>query len=87
VLIDLKIGKFDHADAGQMNVYLNYFKENEMTEGDNPPIGLILCGDKNKAMARYATSGMDSQLFVSKFLIQLPEKKMLEEFIRKELEK
>ncbi|WP_056928555.1 PDDEXK nuclease domain-containing protein, partial [Candidatus Symbiothrix dinenymphae] len=46
VLIDLKIGKFSHADAGQMNVYLNYFRENEMAEGDNPPIGLILCGDK-----------------------------------------
>ncbi|KAA6330984.1 hypothetical protein EZS27_020374 [termite gut metagenome] len=87
VLIDLKIGKFDHADAGQMNVYLNYFKENEMTEGDNPPIGLILCGDKNETLARYATSGMDNQLFVSKFLVQLPEKKVLEEFIKKELEK
>ncbi|KAA6331781.1 hypothetical protein EZS27_019645 [termite gut metagenome] len=87
VLIDLKIGKFDHVDAGQMNVYLNYFKENEVAEGDNPPIGLILCGDKNETLARYATSGMDSQLFVSKFLVQLPEKKVLEEFIRKELEK
>ncbi|KAA6322327.1 hypothetical protein EZS27_028117 [termite gut metagenome] len=87
VLIDLKIGKFDHADAGQMNVYLNYFKENEMAEGDNPPIGLILCGDKNTTLARYATSGMDSQLFVSKFLVKLPEKKVLEEFIRKELGK
>jgi predicted nuclease of restriction endonuclease-like (RecB) superfamily len=85
VLIDLKIGKFDHADAGQMNVYLNYFKENEMAEGDNPPIGLILCGDKNETLARYATSGMDSQLFVSKFLVKLPEKKVLEEFIRREL--
>ncbi|KAA6329004.1 hypothetical protein EZS27_022154 [termite gut metagenome] len=87
VLIDLKIGKFDHADVGQMNVYLNYYKENEMAESDNPPIGLILCGDKNETLARYATSGMDSQLFVSKFLVQLPEKKVLEEFIRRELEK
>ncbi|KAA6319228.1 hypothetical protein EZS27_030853, partial [termite gut metagenome] len=85
VLIDLKIGKFDHADAGQMNVYLNYYKENEMAEGDNPPIGLILCGGKNETLARYATSGMDSQLFVSKFLVQLPEKKVLEEFIKKEM--
>ena len=58
VLIDLKIGKFDHADAGQMNVYLNYYKENELSEGDNPPIGLILCGDKSETMARYATSGV-----------------------------
>ena len=87
ILIDLKIGKFDHSDAGQMNLYLNYYKENEMAEGDNPPIGLILCGDKSETLARYATAGMDNQLFVSKFLVKLPEKKMLEEFIRRELDK
>ncbi|MDR1022955.1 MAG: PDDEXK nuclease domain-containing protein [Prevotellaceae bacterium] len=86
LLIDLKIGKFNHADAGQMNVYLNYYRENEMAEGDNPPIGLILCGDKSEALAKYATSGMDSQLFVSKYLVNLPEKKALEEFIKRELE-
>ena len=84
ILIDLKIGKFDHADAGQMNVYLNYYKENELSENDNPPIGLILCGDKRETLAKYATSGMDNQLFVSKYLVNLPEKKVLEEFIRKE---
>ena len=87
ILIDLKIGKFDHADAGQMNVYLNYYKENQMAEGDNPPIGLILCGDKNETLAKYATSGMNNQLFVSKFLVKLPKKKVLEDFIRQELDK
>ena len=86
ILIDLKIGKFDHADAGQMNVYLNYYKENEMAEGDNPPIGLILCGDKSETLAKYATTGMDNKLFVSKFLVKLPTKKMLEEFIKREFE-
>jgi len=86
ILVDLKIGKFDHADAGQMNVYLNYYKDNEMSEGDSPPIGLILCGSKGKALAKYATSGMDNQLFVSKYLVQLPDKKVLESFIRKEIE-
>jgi len=85
ILIDLKIGKFDHSDAGQMNVYLNYYKENEMAEGDNPPIGLILCGDKSETLAKYATSGMDNQLFISKYLVNLPEKSVLEEFIRREL--
>lgn len=85
ILIDLKIGKFDHADAGQMNVYLNYFKDNEMSDGDNPPIGLILCGSKGEALAKYATSGMDNQLFVSKYLVQLPDKKVLESFIKKEI--
>jgi len=87
IIIDLKIGKFDHSDAGQMNVYLNYFKANEMSDGDNPPIGLILCGDKSEALAKYATSGMDNQLFVSKYLVNLPEKEVLEAFIRKELER
>ena len=87
ILIDLKIGKFDHADAGQMNVYLNYYKDNEMSDGDNLPIGLILCGSKGEALAKYATSGMDNQLFVSKYLVQLPDKKVLENFIKKELDK
>jgi predicted nuclease of restriction endonuclease-like (RecB) superfamily len=86
ILIDLKIGKFDHADAGQMNVYLNYFRENEQAEDDNAPVGLILCGDKNETLARYAISGLDNQLFVSKYLVNLPEKKVLEEFIKRELE-
>jgi Uncharacterized conserved protein len=85
ILIDLKIGKFDHADAGQMNVYLNYYRENEVSEGDNPPIGLILCGGKGKALAKYATSGMDNQMFVSKYLVQLPDKKLLESFIKREI--
>lgn len=85
ILIDLKIGTFDHADAGQMNVYLNYYKDSEMSDGDNPPIGLILCGSKGEALAKYATSGMDNQLFVSKYLVQLPDKKVLENFIKKEI--
>jgi len=69
-----------------MNVYLNYYKANEMLEGDNPPVGLILCDDKSEALAKYATSSMDNQLFVSKYLMNLPEKKVLEEFLRRELE-
>ena len=55
VLIDLKIGTFDHADAGQMNMYLNYYQENEMIEGDNPPVGIILCAQKNDTLVHYAT--------------------------------
>ncbi|MCL2435453.1 MAG: PDDEXK nuclease domain-containing protein [Lentimicrobiaceae bacterium] len=85
ILIDLKIGKFDHADAGQMNVYLNYYKENEMSEGDNPPIGLILCGNKKEALARYATTGIDNQMFVSQYLLKLPDRKLLESFIKNEI--
>jgi predicted nuclease of restriction endonuclease-like (RecB) superfamily len=84
ILIDLKIGKFTHADAGQMTVYLNYYKENEMTEGDNPPVGIILCGNKNETLVKYATN-MDDQLFVSEYLLKLPEKKVLETFMKREL--
>ena len=85
VLIDLKVNEFDHSDAGQMNVYLNYYKKNEMLKNDNPPIGIILCSDKDDTLVEYATAGMDDQLFVSQYLIKLPEKRVLENFIKKEL--
>jgi len=85
VLIDLKLRKYHYSDAGQMNLFLNYYKENEMTEGDNPPIGIILCSDKSDALVKYTTAGMDDQLFVSKYLVKLPEKKVLENFIKKAL--
>jgi predicted nuclease of restriction endonuclease-like (RecB) superfamily len=87
ILIDLKIGKFDHADVGQMNVYLNYYKENEMGEGDTSPVGLILCGDKHETLAQYATTNIDNQMFVSQYLLKLPNKELLENFIRTELDK
>ena len=85
VLIDLKIGKFTHADAGQMTLYLNYYESEEKTEGDNPPIGIILCADKNDTLVKYTTAGKDDQLFVSKYLLELPDKKVLENFIQKEI--
>jgi predicted nuclease of restriction endonuclease-like (RecB) superfamily len=85
VLIDLKLGHFDHADAGQMNMYLNYFRKNEMTEGDNPPVGLILCADKNDTLVEYTTTGLTNEVFVSKYLVQLPSKEVLEAFIKNEL--
>ncbi|TDB58541.1 PDDEXK nuclease domain-containing protein [Arundinibacter roseus] len=86
VLIDLKIGRFDHGDAGQMNLYLNYYRENEMTEGDNPPVGLILCADKDDSLVRYATGGMANELFVSKYQLQLPDRQTLLNLIQQDLE-
>lgn len=85
ILIDLKIREYEHSDAGQMNLYLNYYKENEMVEGDNPPIGIILCDEKDDDLVRYSTAGMDDQLFVSKYLVKLPDKKLLESFMKREL--
>lgn len=85
ILIDLKIGSFDHADAGQMNMYLNYFSKNEKTEGDNPPVGIILCADKNDALVEYTTTGLSNDVFVSKYMVQLPSKTELENFISREM--
>ena len=72
VLIDLKIRAFRPADAGQMNFYVNWFKANMMADGDNPPIGILLCSDKNGAEVEFATAGMDQKLFVSRYLTALP---------------
>jgi predicted nuclease of restriction endonuclease-like (RecB) superfamily len=87
VLIDLKLSEFSHADAGQMNVYLNYYKENETSEGDNPPIGIILCASKNETLVKYATTGLAQQVFVSKYMINLPSEKELEHIIDEEQRK
>lgn len=83
VLIDLKIREFSHADAGQMNFYINYFRENIMKPGDNPPVGIILCTYKDKAKVKYSTTGLDNKMFVSKYKIFLPsERELLHELER-----
>ena len=86
ILIDLKVEKFSHAHAGQMTTYLNYFKETQMTEGDNPPIGIVLVTEQDKALVHFATSGND-QLFISKYQTYLPTKEQLEGFVIKEMER
>lgn len=87
VLIDLKMADFSPADAGQMNMYLNYFRENEMQENDAPPIGIILCAGKSETLARYATTGLSQKVFVSKYLTELPSEEQLQDIIRIEQEK
>ena len=81
VLIELKMEKFTPGDAGQMHMYLNYFKENETSEGDNPPIGIILCSDKNETLVKYTTSGLAQNVFVSKYMTNLPSEKELQKII------
>lgn len=73
VVVDLKIGKFTHADAGQMNLYLNYAREHLMEPGENPPIGVILCSAKNDAVVHYAMGGIKANVFASRYLIALPD--------------
>ena len=86
VIIELKNNEFKHEDLGQLNAYVGYYEKNEMLEGDNPPVGILLCTDKGSQMVEYALSGMDKQLFVSTYMLHLPNKKKLEEFMRKEIE-
>jgi len=83
VLIDLKIGKVLHQDIGQMNMYLNYFKEEENKPDDNEPIGIVLAADKDEIMVRYATGSISNKLFVSRYKLYLPDKKELEQKLRK----
>ena len=64
-----------------MNFYLNYFAENETAEGDNPPIGIILCTNKSETVVKYATTNIDHDLFVSKYLIELPKEEELKALI------
>jgi len=77
VLIDLKTGELDHSDIGQMNFYLNYFKENEKSEGENDPIGLILCAKKDDVFAKYILGGLSNKIFTSKYKLALPSEQEL----------
>lgn len=81
VLLDLKIRAFSHADAGQMNFYLNYFKQHMMAEGDQPPVGILLCSDKDETKVQYATAGLSQKLFVSRYLVALPSVAQLKKFV------
>lgn len=85
VLIDLKTEKAKHTHIGQLKAYVQHYKKNEMTDGDNPPVGLLLVTDQNKTLVEYAIAESDKELFVSKYLLQLPNKEILEAFINNEL--
>jgi predicted nuclease of restriction endonuclease-like (RecB) superfamily len=77
VVVDLKLGEFDHADAGQMHLYLNYAEEHWMVPGENPPVGLILCSVKDEAIVRYSLAGHASKVLASEYRMALPNEKLL----------
>ena len=77
VIIDLKLGKFTHADAGQMHLYLNYAREHWMQDGENPPVGLILCSQKDEAVARYALDGLPNKVMAAEYRTTLPDEDLL----------
>lgn len=86
VIIELKNDEFSHENLGQLNAYVSHYRENEMQPGDNPPVGILLCTRKGEKMVEYALAGMDNQLFVSTYMLQLPDKKALEDFLLKQLQ-
>lgn len=77
VVIDLKLGKFTHADAGQMNLYLNYAREHWTHEEENPPVGLILCSQKDEAVARYSLEGLSNKVMAAEYRTTLPDEELL----------
>ncbi|MFA5894063.1 MAG: PDDEXK nuclease domain-containing protein [Candidatus Margulisiibacteriota bacterium] len=81
VLIDLKLGLVAHHDIGQMNLYLNYFKKEEMTENDNEPIGIVLGTKKDHILVEYALGGISNKLFASKYRLSLPDKHLLQKAV------
>jgi len=90
VIIDLKVGKFSYADAGQMHLYLNYAREHWMKPGENPPVGLILCAEKGAAEAHYALENLPNKVLAAEYQTVLPEEKLIAEELersRRELEK
>jgi predicted nuclease of restriction endonuclease-like (RecB) superfamily len=86
VLIELKVVGFTHEHLGQLNTYVNWFREHEMTEGDNPPVGILLCTDKNQTLIKYALAGMDNDLFVSKYQLALPDEEAMRDFLNDHLD-
>lgn len=85
VLVELKVDKFNHENIGQLNSYVSWYKKNMTAHGDNPPVGLLLCTDKNHALVEYVLAGMDNNLFVSKYMLELPKKEDIESFIEKKI--
>lgn len=85
VLVELKLEHFTHASIGQLNTYVSWYRQNMMSEGDNPPIGILLCTEKNNALVEYALAGMDNQLFVSKYLLELPKREAMQAFIERQV--
>jgi predicted nuclease of restriction endonuclease-like (RecB) superfamily len=84
VVVELKMDKFRHEYASQLNMYLNYFKHEESTPDDNPPVGILLCTGKGDTQVKYATAGLDQNIFIQKYLVELPDEETLKAYIAKE---
>jgi predicted nuclease of restriction endonuclease-like (RecB) superfamily len=85
ILIELKLEAFSHENIGQLNTYVTWFAKNMMVEHDNPPVGILLCTQKDHALAEYALAGMDNQLFVSRYQLHLPKREELQRELERTL--
>jgi len=85
VLIDLKVERFSHENIGQLNTYVSWYRKNMMQEGDNNPIGILLCAKKDNALIEYALAGMDNNLFVSRYQLELPSKDAMKRFLEESI--
>ncbi len=85
VLVELKLAEFSHENIGQLNTYVSWYKKNVMLEGDNPPIGILLCTRKKQSLVEFALAGMDNHLFVSKYQLELPKREAMEVFLAEKL--
>ncbi len=83
VLIDLKLGKLTHQDPGQMQMYVHYYERTQMNEGDNPPIGIVLCADKSESLVEFTLPESETQVFASKYKLYLPTEQELREELRR----
>lgn len=86
VLVELKLERFSHENIGQLNTYVTWYKKNMMTEGDNSPVGILLCTQRDHTLVEYALAGMDNGLFVSKYQLELPKKEEMERFIEEQIQ-
>ena len=85
VLVELKNDAFRHEHLGQLNAYVGYYQQHERTKGDQPPVGILLCTQKNHEMVQYALAGMTNKLFVSRYQLALPAASEMEAFLRRAL--
>jgi hypothetical protein len=85
VLLELKVDGFMHEQIGQLNTYVSWYRKNEMSSGDSPPVGILLCTEKNHALVRYALAGIDNQLFVSRYQLELPAADKVRAFLEQQL--
>jgi len=85
VLVELKVDEFKHEYLGQLNTYVTWYRKNMMSDGDNPPVGLLLCTQKDHVLVEYALAGMDNKLFVSKYQLELPKKEQIQRFLEEKV--